>query len=302
MSIAGDIGDPATAQRVISEGVARFGRIDTLVNNAGTYIGKPFTEHIAEDYAAVMKGSAKNEDQPATSARRPHAAAGRPSEFQEHSMQSVEIKAIGNNDFDIWLPLWKGYQRFYEVGIPESVTLKTWARFLDPVETMHAALAIVGEQAVGLVHSIYHRSAWATSDDCYLQDLFVAADGRDSGVGRALIEHVYADARRRGASRVYWLTHESNHGARQLYDRIADRWVSSTTENCSGRPKIDPPRDDQAARERTDRLRLRRRCAHDAGQDGGPHAGDTLRQIRIDGPPAMQSAMRWPGSRARCSK
>ncbi len=57
LSIAGDIGDRATAQRVISEGVARFGRIDTLVNNAGIYIGKPFTEHTAEDYAAVMNAN-----------------------------------------------------------------------------------------------------------------------------------------------------------------------------------------------------------------------------------------------------
>jgi NAD(P)-dependent dehydrogenase (short-subunit alcohol dehydrogenase family) len=54
LTIAGDIGDPITAQRVISEGVSRFGRIDTLVNNAGIYIGKPFTEHTAEDYAAMM--------------------------------------------------------------------------------------------------------------------------------------------------------------------------------------------------------------------------------------------------------
>src|SRR5471032_900169 len=54
LTIAGDIGDPATAQRVISEGVAKFGRIDTLVNNAGIYIGKPFTENTREDYAAVM--------------------------------------------------------------------------------------------------------------------------------------------------------------------------------------------------------------------------------------------------------
>lgn len=138
-------------------------------------------------------------------------------------MQSVEIKAIENNDFDIWLPLWKGYQRFYEVDIPESVTLKTWARFLDPVEPMYAALAMVGEQAFGLVHSIYHRSTWTTGDYCYLQDLFVADDARGSGIGRALIEHAYADARRRGASRVHWLTHESNHNAMQFYDRIADR-------------------------------------------------------------------------------
>src|SRR3954469_4936941 len=54
LTVAGDIGDPAVAQRVIAEGVARFGRIDTLVNNAGIYIGKPFTEHTPEDYAAVM--------------------------------------------------------------------------------------------------------------------------------------------------------------------------------------------------------------------------------------------------------
>ena len=54
LTVAGDIGDPATAHRVISEGVARFGQIDTLVNNAGIYIGKPFTEHTAEDFAAVV--------------------------------------------------------------------------------------------------------------------------------------------------------------------------------------------------------------------------------------------------------
>jgi NAD(P)-dependent dehydrogenase (short-subunit alcohol dehydrogenase family) len=53
LAVAGDIGDPATARRVISEGVARFGRIDTLVNNAGIFIAKPFTKYTAEDYAAI---------------------------------------------------------------------------------------------------------------------------------------------------------------------------------------------------------------------------------------------------------
>jgi NAD(P)-dependent dehydrogenase (short-subunit alcohol dehydrogenase family) len=54
LTVAGDIGDRDTARRVIAEGTARFGRIDTLVNNAGIYIGKPFTEHTQEDYAAMM--------------------------------------------------------------------------------------------------------------------------------------------------------------------------------------------------------------------------------------------------------
>ncbi|MGA7779144.1 MAG: SDR family oxidoreductase [Paraburkholderia sp.] len=54
LSIAGDIADPATARRVISEGVARFGRIDSLVNNAGVFIAKPFTAYTAEDYAKAL--------------------------------------------------------------------------------------------------------------------------------------------------------------------------------------------------------------------------------------------------------
>ena len=54
VTVAGDIADPDTARRVISEAVKRFGRIDTLVNNAGIFIAKPFTSYTAEDYAAVM--------------------------------------------------------------------------------------------------------------------------------------------------------------------------------------------------------------------------------------------------------
>jgi len=138
-------------------------------------------------------------------------------------MLPVEIKAIEKDDFDSWLPLWKGYQQFYEVDIAESVTLKTWARFLDPNEPMHAALAMMGEHAFGLVHSVYHRSTWTTADYCYLQDLFVAADARGGGIGRALIEHVYAQAKHRGAARVHWLTHQTNSTGMRLYDSVGDR-------------------------------------------------------------------------------
>jgi len=53
VTVAGDIADPATARRVIDETIARFGRIDTLVNNAGIFVAKPFTQYTAEDYANV---------------------------------------------------------------------------------------------------------------------------------------------------------------------------------------------------------------------------------------------------------
>ena len=54
LTVAGDIADPKTAERVISEGLKRFGRIDTLVNNAGVFIAKPFTAYTAEDYATAL--------------------------------------------------------------------------------------------------------------------------------------------------------------------------------------------------------------------------------------------------------
>ncbi|RON10868.1 3-oxoacyl-ACP reductase [Pseudomonas brassicacearum] len=54
LTVAGDIGDPAIAERVIREAIARFGRIDTLVNNAGIFVAKPFIAYTHEDYAAVL--------------------------------------------------------------------------------------------------------------------------------------------------------------------------------------------------------------------------------------------------------
>lgn len=50
LSIPGDIADPETAERVVREAIARFGRVDTLLNNAGIFIAKPFTDYTAEDF------------------------------------------------------------------------------------------------------------------------------------------------------------------------------------------------------------------------------------------------------------
>jgi NAD(P)-dependent dehydrogenase (short-subunit alcohol dehydrogenase family) len=54
LAVAGDIADPAVAERVIAEAVAKFGRVDTLLNNAGIFVAKPFTEYTAADFANVV--------------------------------------------------------------------------------------------------------------------------------------------------------------------------------------------------------------------------------------------------------
>lgn len=136
---------------------------------------------------------------------------------------ACDIRPLEARDHQSWQPLWRGYQSFYRVNIPEEVSSVTWSRLIDPAEPMSGALAWNEDDAVGLVHFIRHRSCWTIGDYCYLQDLFVAETERGSGVGRKLIEHVYAEAARQGCSRVYWLTHETNTAAMKLYDRIAER-------------------------------------------------------------------------------
>jgi NAD(P)-dependent dehydrogenase (short-subunit alcohol dehydrogenase family) len=54
VTVEGDISEPTTTERIIDEAVGRFGRIDTLVNNAGVFIAKPFTDYTEEDYASVV--------------------------------------------------------------------------------------------------------------------------------------------------------------------------------------------------------------------------------------------------------
>jgi NAD(P)-dependent dehydrogenase (short-subunit alcohol dehydrogenase family) len=53
LTVKGDISQQATADQIISRAIDRFGRVDTLVNNAGVFVAKPFTDYTAEDYALV---------------------------------------------------------------------------------------------------------------------------------------------------------------------------------------------------------------------------------------------------------
>ncbi len=136
---------------------------------------------------------------------------------------NIQIRTLIEEDKVDWFRLWVRYQAFYRSTIPDSISELTWCRFADPAEPMVAFGAFAKSTLVGIVHAIYHRSTWTEGDYCYLQDLFADAACRGQGVGRALIEHVCEQARVRGASQIYWLTHESNAQAILLYDHVAER-------------------------------------------------------------------------------
>ncbi len=136
------------------------------------------------------------------------------------------LRPVELGDFTQWLPLWEGYNAFYgregDTALPRAVTDETWRRIFDASVPVHALVAVRDGRLIGLVHYLYHFSTSAIERTCYLQDLFTAPDARGQGVGRALIEAVYAQALAAGAGRVYWHTHETNVAARRVYDAVGE--------------------------------------------------------------------------------
>lgn len=132
----------------------------------------------------------------------------------------ITVRSLTRADEPHWRALWTAYLRFYESAVSEEVYLTTFSRLLDPNEPVWGLLAEHEARPVGLVHYIFHRHNWKVEDVCYLQDLYADPDVRGQGVGRKLIEAVYAAADAEGAPTVYWLTQEFNAEARKLYDRI----------------------------------------------------------------------------------
>ena len=134
----------------------------------------------------------------------------------------MKIRFVTPTVFDQWNPLWEGYNRFYERTLASEITKTTWSRFFDSNEPVHAMVSEREGQLVGLVHYLFHRSTSMIEQNCYLQDLFTAESSRGKGVGRALIEAVHEQAKAAGSSRIYWLTHETNDVAMNLYNQVAE--------------------------------------------------------------------------------
>lgn len=140
------------------------------------------------------------------------------------SKLSVVIRPLRASDRVEWQRLWSDYLTFYQSSVTADVYDSTFARLLghDP-QDYTCLIAEVGGKQVGLTHYLFHRHNWRTENTIYLQDLYADPDVRGQGIGRALIEAVYAAADKAGCPSVYWLTQDDNLTAQRLYDRIAVR-------------------------------------------------------------------------------
>ena len=133
----------------------------------------------------------------------------------------ITIRPLAPADAAEWRALWTAYLAFYETDVSDEVRAETFRRLRDAARPeQEARVAAAVGRLVGLVHYIFHPHNWRIEPVCYLQDLYTLPEARRQGVGRALIEAVYAEADARGAPSVYWLTQHFNAPARRLYDRI----------------------------------------------------------------------------------
>jgi len=137
-------------------------------------------------------------------------------------VSDLVIRPVAAQDEKEWRRLWRAYLVFYQTSVQESVYATSFKRLLGSHDQdFHGLIATLDGRAVGLVHYLFHRHMWKIENVVYLQDLYADPEVRGRGVGRGLINAVYAAADAKGAPAVYWLTQDFNKPARILYDKVA---------------------------------------------------------------------------------
>jgi GNAT superfamily N-acetyltransferase len=137
---------------------------------------------------------------------------------------SFAIRPIQAIDAAAWERLFRAYIAFYQASVDDDIIALTWGRALEDMDGLRGLIAIDEQsgEALGIATMVFHRSTWSPTWYCYLEDLYVDEAARGRGVGKALIDAVYAEADRRGATRTYWATQEKNATARRLYDDVGE--------------------------------------------------------------------------------
>ena len=139
---------------------------------------------------------------------------------------TVTIRPIEAKDEQAFRKHWHSYNEFYNRVdiITEEITATTFSRFLDDKNPIDCAVAVSESgDVIGFATWFPHPFTGTIENEIYLNDLFVDPEYRNGGVGRKLIEYVYAEADKKGVKSVYWHTQYFNHRAQLLYTKVGKR-------------------------------------------------------------------------------
>ena len=134
-------------------------------------------------------------------------------------MTKYSIRKIDATDRSRWEELFHGYADFYKVPLEDNTKETVWGWIHDSDNDFWCDLAVdESDNIVGFTqYQLMHRSL-SGGMVCYLSDLFVDPAIRGSGVGRLMIDHVFAFAKTNNINNVRWLTQDFNYPGRRLYD------------------------------------------------------------------------------------
>ena len=138
------------------------------------------------------------------------------------------VRPVRPEDRGEWGRLYAGYAAFYGVEQTEAMRDAAWGWLMDPGHSTEGLVADGEGRLLGLAHLRPYARPLAASTGGFLDDLFVDPGARGRGVGEALIAALAEEGRRRGWTRLRWITAPDNHAARRLYDRVAAEtpWVT----------------------------------------------------------------------------
>ena len=141
-------------------------------------------------------------------------------------MSQTTVRLIAPNDERGWRDLWTTYNASYPrtEETMSALTTQNFNRFLDPDDSVNCVVAISrADEVIGFVTWYLHPSTSHIGGKICMHDLYVDSSIRNSGVGRKLIEFVFAEADRKRIEVVYWFTAAENEVAQGLYGKIAKR-------------------------------------------------------------------------------
>tara|TARA_A200000113_G_scaffold180453_1_gene166259 strand:- start:656 stop:1090 length:435 start_codon:yes stop_codon:yes gene_type:complete len=133
---------------------------------------------------------------------------------------TVKIRAIAENDFPEWLPLWDGNNLGQR---DQLVTTKTWGRLLDEKSGVFGIVAEEKGKLLGLTHFVLHPTTGAVNDACYMQDVFVDPNSRGKGIAHKMVQHLARLGRKEKWARMYWMAESDNVAAQALYKNIGHK-------------------------------------------------------------------------------
>jgi GNAT superfamily N-acetyltransferase len=131
----------------------------------------------------------------------------------------LRVGPLASGDLEAALPLFAGYQRFYEAEPDDERNRRFFARFIAPSDDGLLLGAWLGDALIGFACVYWTFSSTNAAEAALMNDLFVAEGHRGTGAGLALIEAAAEAARARGMRHLEWLTAVDNHRAQRLYDR-----------------------------------------------------------------------------------